>query len=207
MTQQALEFGEPVDIAVIGRDSRRFNCMLILWMTVLTVGLVADLSLHFILRPLPPSEAPGPTTAAPGQSEGMRGFPKSIQQSFFDLVPQVPNAPGPGPILWRNYEERLKDESLHIKADGFYFLYGQVTLTSVSSSHTVKVIKKHQNEEDIVLELSFDERSNSTGFFGKILRLEATSSIIINCTNRALIKSGSNRNLLTFAGIYKLGNF
>ncbi|XP_076123298.1 tumor necrosis factor ligand superfamily member 18 [Alosa pseudoharengus] len=203
MTQQSLELGEAGGIAAVGHESRRFNCILILWMTVLTIGLAANLSLHFIAIP-----------GAPGKTLGREGtqnppIPNKADVTFFDLVPSK-SANEYGPISWNNKEDIDMEQSetlISIKEDGFYFLYGQVTLMSGSTgSNTVKIIKKSSNKgEEIVLESSIGEKSNSTGFFGKILRLEAQTSISINCSNHHLLKTDTKKNLFTFVGIYKMG--
>ncbi|XP_062387225.1 tumor necrosis factor ligand superfamily member 18 [Sardina pilchardus] len=201
MTQQALELGEAGGVAAVGRDSRRFNCILVFWMTLLTIGMVANLSLHFV------------TPGAPGPILGRFGthiYPKPKEPKnvvFFDLVPSTSTSEY-GPISWNNKARDMeRSEIINITDDGFYFLYGQVTLMSGSKgSNSVKIIKKSKEKmEEIVLESYIGEQSNSTGFFGKILPLEAHTSISINCSNHHLLKTDIRKNLFSFVGIYKVG--
>ena len=113
-------------------------------------------------------------------------------------------------IPWKDKKNNLeKSEYIRIKEDGFYFLYGQVTLQYASkTSTTVKIIKEvGKDNKELVVEGSIGVGSLSTGFIGKILRLEADSNISMSCSNHHLIKTNKNDNFVTFMIIYRLNKF
>ncbi|NP_001122290.1 tumor necrosis factor ligand superfamily member 18 [Danio rerio] len=168
---------------------------LIIWVTLLTLGLAASISLHFI-----PKESPAPSKQQGSETTSNNVYPgKKI-----DLMTFTPNWENTDVELlqWNTVEERfIKGEGqLTVTQGGAYFLYLQVTLDSrKKENHTITVQTQKQN---VILKGYINGSNLSSGFLATGIYLDDDDTFNVTCKPKAKIQ---NSHIETYMGVIKLG--
>ncbi|KAK2916739.1 hypothetical protein QQF64_025328 [Cirrhinus molitorella] len=157
---------------------------LLVWVTLLTLGLGASITLHFIQSKLK-QESPGNET----QQKSLMVF------TPWDLNDKV------GLLKWRTmYEVFISGkDKLMVKEDGQYFLYLQVTLhPNHKGNHTITLQSEKGNE---ILKGVIDGSKLSSAFMANGIPLEIGDILTVTCDPEARIQDSATE---TYLGVIKL---
>ncbi|XP_056308264.1 tumor necrosis factor ligand superfamily member 18 [Danio aesculapii] len=168
---------------------------LIIWVTLLTLGMAASISLHFI---------PKESAAASKQQGSETTISNVYPGKKIDLMTFTPNWENTDVELlqWNTVAEKFieGEEELMVKEDGLYFLYLQVTLDpKKKENHTVTVQTKNQS---VILKGYINGSNLSTGFMATGIYLDGKDTFYVTCKPKAKIQ---NSHTETYMGVIKLG--
>ncbi|XP_039543463.1 tumor necrosis factor ligand superfamily member 18 isoform X2 [Pimephales promelas] len=161
---------------------------LLVWATLLTLGLVASLTLHFIQRE---SDTPKDQVNhnQPNKDTDMSFSPHWPRKDKVELLHWKVAKPG-----FIEGQDQLK-----VKDDGLYFLYLQVTLDSdMKDNYTITM----QTERNKVISKGLINGSKiSTVFMAKGIKLSRGDTFNVTCEPKAKIKTNHAE---TYLGVIKL---
>ncbi|KAJ7989613.1 hypothetical protein DPEC_G00306340 [Dallia pectoralis] len=163
------------------RNQTKLVCGLLLWVSLLTISQVLFIALFFI------------TTSAKQKTTS------DVGQLFTFDAKEATNS---GVIQWKTQtpeKKLLEDNGINVKIlhDGSYFIYLQVTLTSVSSCD----VKVTTTDRGVVLQGRMTNASLSTGFLGRAVKLTAPDTLKVTISTTGQINI---RNIDTYLGILLL---
>ncbi|XP_067228254.1 tumor necrosis factor ligand superfamily member 18 isoform X2 [Chanodichthys erythropterus] len=172
---------------------------LLVWATLLTLGLAVSITLHFIERKPP----------VPEKLQNQRIPTQQPKDMDMNLITFTPNYffTGEG----RDMVEKLQwntvspsgfiegDEELRVKDDGRYFLYLQVTLNpQMAENYTITV---NSSTRKTILEGLINKPKLSTGFMGVGISMNRGETLTVICKPKAKI---SDTPIETYLGVIKL---
>ncbi|XP_056089762.1 tumor necrosis factor ligand superfamily member 18 [Rhinichthys klamathensis goyatoka] len=168
---------------------RRLIRGLLVWATLLTLGLAASITLHFIHRESDKPQDTGNHNQPNKVTDMMSFSPKWPQKNMVELLHW--NVPKTGFI---EGEGQLK-----VKYDGLYFLYLQVTLDPhMKENYTITM----QTERNKVISKGLINGSKlSTVFMGKGIKLSRGDTFNVTCKPHAKIQTHYTE---TYLGVIKL---
>ncbi|XP_048023597.1 tumor necrosis factor ligand superfamily member 18 isoform X2 [Megalobrama amblycephala] len=172
---------------------------LLVWATLLTLGLAASITLHFIERKPP----------APEKLQDQRIPTQQPKVMDMNLITFSPNYlfTGDG----RDMVEKLQwktvspsgfiegDKELRVKDEGRYFLYLQVTLNpQMTKNYTITV---DSNNRKTILKGLINKPKLSTGFMGVGISMNRGETLTVICEPAAKISDSPTE---TYLGVIKL---
>ncbi|ROL53083.1 hypothetical protein DPX16_8025 [Anabarilius grahami] len=174
---------------------------LLVWATLLTLGLAASITLHFIER-----EPPTPEKLQTQQDQRIpTQQPKDMDMNLMIFSPNY---------LFTGDEDMVEtlkwktvsltgfiegENELRVKDDGRYFLYLQVTLNrQTTENYTITVNSSNQGP---ILKGLIDKTNLSTGFMGVGIPMNRGESLTVICKPKAKI---SHYYVETYLGVIKL---
>ncbi|XP_047663594.1 tumor necrosis factor ligand superfamily member 18 [Tachysurus fulvidraco] len=156
---------------------KRHIWALMIWVSILSLGLGASIVLHFILNQRSVTEI---------QSKQTDG--KSSTQSQLSTYNLVKNTKDKGRMLWQKKNEAQQDTTIKIEENGNYFLFLKVTLQNrnpgVNYTITVKKMPADSSPTEILVG-HINETENSTGFMGIGVLLIENTLINVTCSPQA----------------------
>ncbi|TRY57511.1 hypothetical protein DNTS_023469, partial [Danionella cerebrum] len=176
---------------------RRLILGLMLWATLLTLGLAASMSLHFFYKEAPAPNVPKgsiPTSSAP------RPIPNLNNADLMVFKPKW-GEEEVELLEWETvYEKFIKGRTqLTVTESGMYFLYLHVTLRAQKpENRTIYVKTKSRN---VILKAHISASNLSTGFMGVGIALNGGDTFNVTCSPKATIK---NHHTETYLGVIKL---
>ncbi|KAK7175354.1 hypothetical protein R3I93_002304 [Phoxinus phoxinus] len=177
---------------------RRLIRGLLVWATLLTLGLAASITLHFIHRESPAPDKP----QDPGKHAQPTPTPKVTELMSFS-----PNWSGKDPVElleWKTekndfIEINSTDKQLKVKYDGQYFLYVQLTLEPhMKGNYTITM---QSNIFGVILKGLTNGSTHSTFFMGKGFKLSRGDLLNVTCKPKAKIQIN---HTLTHLGVIRL---
>ncbi|GAA6083826.1 tumor necrosis factor ligand superfamily member 18 [Tachysurus ichikawai] len=146
---------------------KRHIWALMIWVSILSLGLGASIILHVILSQRSVTEV------------RIRSSPLL---TTFDIIK---NTKDKGQMLWQKKNEAQQDTTIKIEDDGNYFLFLKVTLQNrnpgVNYTITVKKTPAGLNPTEILVG-HINETENSTGFMGIGVLLTENTLINVTCS-------------------------
>ncbi|XP_077069918.1 tumor necrosis factor ligand superfamily member 18 isoform X2 [Siphateles boraxobius] len=162
---------------------------LLVWATLLTLGLASSITLHFIYRESPAPDKPQ-TQEDPRKISDIISFsPNWLEKDVVEL------------LQWKtqNSDYKEEDRQLKVKYDGLYFLYLQVTLVSRMKEDNTITLQSKQNH--VILKSHINGSNLSTGFMGKAIKLARGDVFNVTCVPKAKIQT---LHTATYLGMIKI---
>ncbi|XP_067284886.1 tumor necrosis factor ligand superfamily member 18 isoform X2 [Pseudorasbora parva] len=172
-------------------QQRRLIRGLLVWATLLTLGLITSITLHCIHR-----ESPAPDL------QDSRNLSQPQQYMDINLMSFSPNWSEKEMVellQWKTVDLSFINitEQLNVKTEGLYFLYLQVTLDPrMKGNYTITL---QSNNRNVILKGLLNESKHSTGFMGKGIMLNSKESLNVTCKPKAKIWTNE-----TYLGVIKL---
>ncbi|XP_034154414.1 tumor necrosis factor ligand superfamily member 18 [Pangasianodon hypophthalmus] len=158
---------------------KRLIWMLMIWVSILSLGLGASITLHIILRQ-------GSNTMVSPNSIETTASPRSQLTSY--CLDKSKNDEHELRLQWRKKNEAQRDTAVKIEEDGNYFLFLRVTLEyrkqGVNYVVTVKKMPDGNTPSNITMG-HINGTENSTGFMGIGVQLSKNTLINVTCSPQA----------------------
>ncbi|KAF4115766.1 tumor necrosis factor ligand superfamily member 18 [Onychostoma macrolepis] len=180
------------DKGVALAHQRRLIRGLLVWATLLTLGLATSITLHFIHR-----ESPAPSKR---QSQENVNQSQAIEFPLMEYVPNWKDSDMVENLNWNTLQKGFIEgtEKLLVTKCGHYFLYLQVTLASQEkANHTITV----QTENRLILKGLINGSKLSTVFMAKGIPLNSGETLTVTCEPKAKIQVSPTE---TYLGVIKL---
>uniref|UniRef100_A0A8C2DEB4 TNF superfamily member 18 n=1 Tax=Cyprinus carpio TaxID=7962 RepID=A0A8C2DEB4_CYPCA len=170
---------------------------LLVWATLLTVGLGTLTALHFIHRESsPPSKL---------QNLGYVNQADIKETTLMVFSPDWKDSDKVKLLKWKtvrpDFIEGKEKESLMVKKDGQYFLYLQVTLhPQEKENHTITV---QSEKRQVILKGLINGSKLSTIFMANGIPLDSNDTLHVTCHPEAKIQTSHTE---TYLGVIKLSS-
>ncbi|XP_059391016.1 uncharacterized protein LOC132124138 [Carassius carassius] len=175
---------------------RRLIRGLLVWATLLTLGLGTSITLHFIQR-----ESPAPSKRQ--IQENVTQPPQSKEIPIMEFSPNWKDSEMVEKLQWKTVREdffKVKEQLL-VNKDGQYFLYLQVTLASQEkANHTITVVSK---QRQVILKGLINGSKLSTLFMAKGISLAKGDTLTVTCQPKAKIQTNHTE---TYLGVIKINS-
>ncbi|XP_052405921.1 uncharacterized protein LOC127951877 [Carassius gibelio] len=181
---------------------RRLIRGLLVWATLLTLGLATSITLHFIQR-----ESPAPSKRQiqenvtqppqPPQPPQPKEIPIMEFSPFWGDTEMVEN------LTWKTVREdffKVQQQLLMNQKDGQYFLYLQVTLASHEKANHTITVETHNRK---ILNGRINGSKLSTLFMAKGISLAKGDNLTVTCEPKAKIRT---RHTETYLGVIKINS-
>ncbi|KAF7690916.1 tumor necrosis factor ligand superfamily member 18 [Silurus meridionalis] len=156
---------------------KRLVWVLMIWVSILSLGLGASITLHIFRFQGP--ETKNPTTAS---------VPSGSNFTYYNLA-HTNVEKDELKLQWRKRNSEKKDTGIVIEEDGNYFLFFRATLASRRHgvNYTITVEKRpNGNKSTNITDGHINGTENSTGFIGIGVLLTENTVINVICTPEAL---------------------
>ncbi|XP_016371577.1 tumor necrosis factor ligand superfamily member 18 [Sinocyclocheilus rhinocerous] len=172
---------------------RRLIRGLLVWATLLTLGLATSITLHFIHRELP----------ATSKQQDQENFdqPQHKEIPLMEFSPDWKDSDMVEKLQWKTVREVFikGQEQLLVNEFGQYFLYLQVTLAShEKANHTITLESKQRH---VILKGLINGSKLSTVFMAKGISLASGDTLTVTCQPRAKIQISHTE---TYLGVIKI---
>ncbi|XP_047006554.1 tumor necrosis factor ligand superfamily member 18 [Ictalurus punctatus] len=160
---------------------KRLIWLLMIWVSILSLGLGASIALHIILRQ-------GSSTTVTIPSKPVESTASTRSQLTSYVFDRNINQQHELKLQWRKRDEDQGDTAVKIEEDGNYFLFLRVTLQSQNKgvNYTVTVIKTPEGNNPTNITVGhINATENSTGFIGIGARLSKDTLINVICNPKA----------------------
>ncbi|XP_066530232.1 tumor necrosis factor ligand superfamily member 18 [Hoplias malabaricus] len=185
-----LDSGEGVHVVQL----RKLVLVLLMWSSIMTLGLVVSISLHFRHPGSPlPSNLPQTLSPKPVSEDALQTYDYTASTNM--------SSDGRIELRWQNNSRQ--NISVKVQKDGDYFLYLQVTLEKMKPENlyivTVDICGPDNQRDKKVLEGHITGSQPSTGFMGKGLSLSQGTVLKVTCNFSAIVDYKN-----TYLGMIKL---
>uniref|UniRef100_A0A8C1TBX3 TNF superfamily member 18 n=1 Tax=Cyprinus carpio TaxID=7962 RepID=A0A8C1TBX3_CYPCA len=182
---------------------RRLIRGLLVWATLLTLGLATSITLHFIHR-----ESPAPSKRQNSRTEQIQENitqPQPKEIPLMEFSPEWKDSEMVGTLQWKtvrkNFIKKKPMGQLLVDKDGQYFLYLQVTLAShEKANHTITV---ESAQRKVILNGLINGSKLSTVFMAKGFSLAKGDILTVTCQPKAKIQTFHTE---TYLGVIKINS-
>ncbi|XP_043084931.1 tumor necrosis factor ligand superfamily member 18 isoform X2 [Puntigrus tetrazona] len=174
---------------------RRLIRVLLVWATLLTLGLGTSITLHIIRR-----DAPTPSAL---QNQENDNHPPSYNHPLMEFLPDWKDTDMVDLLQWKTLRPLFISGSnqLLVNEFGHYFLYLKVTLAShEKANHTIIVKSK---KRDVILKGLINGSKLSSVLMAKGFSLDSGDTLTVTCQPKAKIQSAHTE---TYLGVIKLNS-
>ncbi|XP_016150745.1 tumor necrosis factor ligand superfamily member 18 [Sinocyclocheilus grahami] len=174
---------------------RRLIRGLLVWATLLTLGLATSITLHFIHRESP--------ATSKQQDQEKFDQPQHKEIPLMEFSPDWKDSDMVEKLQWKTVREVFikGQEQLLVNEFGQYFLYLQVTLAShEKANHTITLESKQRR---VILKGLINGSKLSTVFMAKGISLASGDTLTVTCQPRAKIQISHTE---TYLGVIKINS-